>query len=72
MDSHRGILTHAWRGQTAEDGGKMASLYHGALVGRYRHGFGSYTYPSGGFAYEGEWHLGVKHGLGTLTLPDGR
>mmetsp|Transcript_31543 Transcript_31543/g.40551 ORF Transcript_31543/g.40551 Transcript_31543/m.40551 type:complete len:1182 (+) Transcript_31543:125-3670(+) len=38
---------------------------------RLRHGKGKYTYQYTGFSYDGDWNEGVKHGHGTMKLPDG-
>lgn len=45
--------------------------YKGQLLGRDRHGHGTYSYPNTFFKYEGEWEHNKKHGKGTLLLGDG-
>ena len=45
--------------------------YVGQMKGRYRHGQGTYTYSYAGFRYSGDWRDGVKHGQGSMELPDG-
>ena len=52
---------------TEDYGGEV---YYGQMEGSKRHGYGTYTYASGG-KYVGEWKNGKRHGQGTLTFADG-
>ena len=36
-----------------------------------RHGKGRYEFPNPAYTYEGDFHHGRKHGVGTFTTPDG-
>lgn len=46
------------------------SSYIGEMTDSLRHGFGKYKDPNINSDYEGNWYLGLKHGLGKLVYFD--
>eukprot|EP01062_Namystynia_karyoxenos_P017587 TRINITY_DN16485_c0_g1_i1.p1 TRINITY_DN16485_c0_g1~~TRINITY_DN16485_c0_g1_i1.p1 ORF type:complete len:754 (+),score=165.78 TRINITY_DN16485_c0_g1_i1:78-2264(+) len=45
--------------------------YYGGCARGFPHGYGLYRYDRIRAEYEGQWHLGVKHGAGTYRFKDG-
>eukprot|EP01105_Mastigella_eilhardi_P011654 TRINITY_DN2682_c0_g1_i5.p1 TRINITY_DN2682_c0_g1~~TRINITY_DN2682_c0_g1_i5.p1 ORF type:complete len:371 (+),score=82.96 TRINITY_DN2682_c0_g1_i5:3-1115(+) len=50
-----------------KEGTSSPARYQGEVLETLRHGRGRYAYANG-FAYDGEWRLGVKHGAGRLEM----